>query len=32
MNKGPITNLLYWLHRIVTNSIDKFYDNAQPNN
>lgn len=32
MNKGPITHLLYWLHKIVTDSINTFYENALPNN
>jgi hypothetical protein len=31
MNKGSITHLLYWLHRIVTDSINTFYENALSN-
>lgn len=30
MNKS-ITHLLYWLHRIVTDSINTFYENALSN-
>lgn len=32
MNLGPITHLLYWLHRMVADSINAFYENALPNN